>query len=630
MSVNYIVNKIFCENGNLCFQLKGNEPLLKIHARKSHDSNRFSPASGQMLCHTFSTIKIDDAYCIPLKTFFQPLDCTLQSNDIYLYAIDENEKYIQLQSSQNNTIIETNDFSITVKSTASNYAQLNLKLYFPQVNCLNIFSSQYDILLDIEPTNYSIEIGVKKRYEINSLCGNFIAFFTPNSYSAVNIPLKIFAQKSLYYSCDFYARIHLSALDLKIDVPLLYNKSSDTKVNQEWRDIKFYRNKKGGLSSYVSAIVSKKVVSLSQTKDFIKIDSIDNVLLVNDKNEIKDEYNYNNIKNICCHKEITTYTLYEQSKNTLYKLYTDKCNILYKTKDRYYIFDGNQSCLTLRIKKKFMPIKIACWASCYIRLPFQEKYNKHWRDYFEIVSDHFQLSVFSVASNPVTILKQSDLYVNDDQRSFNNIKRELDKTFFTELESSGAQYLLIDFYADALNVARKFSDGTCVGNSLSFFPKNTPDETTKYKDKIMSITTPVNSINSNYLSDWKSYCDIFCDKLKKCGYFDKVILLKGCFNTEFIDYNNKKIYDLSNKSLLNGKLVNKDYCIEKTYLWEQMNEYFISQLPDTRIIDLSSYNFYANYNFITNNGDTKLVGTHHFEDNFYRAFFAELCKQILF
>ncbi len=60
-----------------------------------------------------------------------------------------------------------------------------------------------------------------------------------------------------------------------------------------------------------------------------------------------------------------------------------------------------------------------------------------------------------------------------------------------------------------------------------------------------------------------------------------------------------------------------------------MNEYFISQLPDTRIIDLSSYNFYANYNFV-NIANIKMPGPHHFEDNFYRAFFAELCKQILF
>ena len=54
-----------------------------------------------------------------------------------------------------------------------------------------------------------------------------------------------------------------------------------------------------------------------------------------------------------------------------------------------------------------------------------------------------------------------------------------------------------------------------------------------------------------------------------------------------------------------------------------MNKYFLKCLPNTKVIDLSSYKYFADYN-------NSLMGPHHFEKNYYRHLMAEVCKLILF
>ena len=629
MSLSYIIDKVFCEDGNLCFQMRGNKPISKIHARQSHEKNKFAPNLEQLICKTFDTIKIGDAYCIPIN-FFSKFRCVSPINDILLYTIDEKGEYVQLQTSQNCTIVENDVYLISLKSTADNHVQISLEINYPQIICSAIYNVSDEILLDIETKEFDVEIAVKQRYDINSSCGKVTAIFSLDSYSTVTMPLSIFDNNLLFFSCDFYARVNLAELNIKVDVPLYYSKSSDIKINRGWRTVKLYQNKKGHLSAYTSAVVFPKYIAIKQNENgFMQMDDVDTVFLLDNKNEIKAEFQKENLSNILNYKEIKTYTLYERVRNCLYKLCVDRdYDQTIKNWDREYLFKGNQTSFTLRIKKRIDPIKIATLGSCYIRIPFQEKYNKDWRDYFDIVLNCFQPSVFAMASDPVTKLTPNELIVNSDSRVENNVKRDFEKTFFEEIKNSRAQYLLLDFYADALCSARKFDDGTYVGNKLSFFPSGRREEVAIYKEKVMSITASLEPDDLDYIAEWKISCDKFCKAIKEIGYSDKIILMKGIFNLEFIDYENKKFYDLSNKKLLTGCWVNKDYCVEKTYLWDQMNEYFISQLPDTKIIDLSRYNFYANFNFKTNN--VKMPGPHHFEDNFYRAFFAELCKQILF
>lgn len=624
MSANYIVNKVFYENGNICFQLRNNESIEKIQARYYPEKTKYLPVRSTFICKTFDTFTGDEYSYIPIEKFFSELKCCSSENLVSLYALSSQNEAYNLQSTiKSETICDEKDFTITAKT--NNYKQLQFELILkPQITCKEIFLTQNSALFDIEENNYDIKIGFKKRYDINAQSGDFLAVFPLNFSPSLEISLSLFEISNLTYACDVYAMIMLPDLNIEYIVPLRYN-SQNFITTYKQQNIKFYKNMHGNLSIYVTTIIQEKLVSVSEENNILSIEKVNNLMLFDEKKKFFQEIEYENLNRIFQNNLINTFTLYEKADHQLFKLKPDKnCSFVINGENRDFLISGTpKSELSFRIKTKSVPIKIATWASCYVRLAFKNDINLNWRDYFEVVSSYFQPSLFSITSEPIKLLNQKDLIINDNEEHEKNVKRTFEKTSFKELSESNAQYLLIDFYADALGYAQRFEDGTFIDALVSLFPSHTQEHIALYKEKVQTISTPVDYYYDDYLAEWKAKCDKFCDLLYEYNYSDKVILLKGYFNVNFISYTDKVFYNLNNKTLENGKTINYYYLVEKKYIWDEMNNYFLSKLPNTKIIDLSNYNFFADYN-------NAFLGPHHFEKNFYRAYFAELCKKILF
>lgn len=263
--------------------------------------------------------------------------------------------------------------------------------------------------------------------------------------------------------------------------------------------------------------------------------------------------------------------------------------------------------------KKVRQIKIATWGSCYLRMMFRSEYNQNWKDYFEIVDNYFWPSVFSIVSKPVSPQYR---YIKNGQENQKNVDREFLKTAVSDLEKSGAQYLLIDFFADAVHGARAFEEGSFVGQGPAFSPNSAL--MSEYENQIQVNSRIIDFQMEGYLELWKQKCKVFCGMLRDIGFGNKVILVKGTFNVIFC--NGKEIRNL-NHERVRGALIERDILEAKRSIWNAMDDYFISLMPETMVLDICSYHYFADL-------ESSQLGPHHFEANYYRTLFAELCRQI--
>ncbi|HEM1656664.1 TPA: teichoic acid biosynthesis protein, partial [Listeria monocytogenes] len=79
--------------------------------------------------------------------------------------------------------------------------------------------------------------------------------------------------------------------------------------------------------------------------------------------------------------------------------------------------------------------------------------------------------------------------------------------------------------------------------------------------------------NETYFNEWKGYADQFIEKLTEIIPTDRVILNLGGFTTSYYDEDGE-VATYKNKM-----------AIEKNnYFWERLNNYFLSKLPEAKVI----------------------------------------------
>ena len=619
MPTNFIIDKLYCEDGNLKFKFRNGSCPDKFMVKIFHNDMRYMPSFPLYNLIEYDLYTDGNGCYIPLNIFFKKLNCNQSINIIEINAFANNETSLILCDLSNVTIYDSDFY--TIQANANRLKNLQIKLFLKEkiITCNEIYISEYNALMDFNTNDYDFKVVVKKRFNINSNAGEVIARIPINSYKIADLPLSIFSMDVLNFSCDFYAELIIEDLNIEYLVPITF-KSKELIFKYDKLTIKFYSNIHKNLSSYISTNIKAKSVNLFSNNNTLNIENVNNIVLIDNQLRYNDAHAYTEIEEIFNCKKIGSFTLYENAENSLLKLVTfENIDFIIEKEDRDYIISGNIHEISLRIKKKFKPIKIATWASCFIRLAFRNDINKNWRDYFTIVSHYFQPSLFSITSNPISLIKKEELYLDN---NIQKVDREIDKTAFKELSESCADYLLIDFYADVLYCSYKLHDNTFIGSYLSILDKSSSENINFYLKVVEKYGKPLIFSCDDYFDEWKKHCDIFCEKLTEIGYGKKVILSTGYFNTLFIDNESSIIYNLSNKNI-NGKLFNRDYITEKMNLWNKMNEYFLGKLPETKVIDINNYNYYADYK-------NQILGPHHFEKNYYKTFMAELCKQILF
>lgn len=617
MAINPNVSKISCIGNVLHFDFEDISGIEKLQFRLLLNPDGFIPANYRVSAYEVPIEGIQN-FSLSLNELVPQFKVSPRNSyTIQCVCYGGGEYRECLYAKGDDLLYSDSDFSVSVNTRAQHNLFLNITIKRLEIQCSGLCIFDDGVILAFPLSAIDTNIVIARRYEITHSASRMLAKFAVKRNGEIEIPFAIFKADALKYTCDFYYERHIKSLGITLLADIAF--SGEQSCESGCLKLKFYENISHNLSLYVVANITSKTVMAELNDGKVLFKNANRLMLLDEKGRVCGEYNLEIPLNKT-YKLDASYTIYEMAEKSFNKLNVGnpvEYKVLNKGGYFTYLVASNAG-ISLTTRMSLTPVKIATWASCYIRLAFRNDYNLNWRDYFDIVCHYFQPSVFSLVSKPIQLPK--DIFGQLGERETRNLYREFDKTAFDELTGSGAEYLLMDFYADVLGVARRFEDDTYIGNSLSIFSTAQDAERAGFRDKVALKSDAVDVYFEDYIAAWKEKCDELCARIIDAGYGDRVILAKGYFNTLFLDTKQNKINNYNNSNAPAGK-ISKSYVEGKRILWDQMNDYFVEKLPNTRVIDLTGWHFYADAN-------NALLGPHHFEKNYYRAFFDELIKNI--
>ncbi|MFB7141969.1 DUF6270 domain-containing protein [Gottfriedia sp. NPDC056225] len=258
-------------------------------------------------------------------------------------------------------------------------------------------------------------------------------------------------------------------------------------------------------------------------------------------------------------------------------------------------------------------INLGILGTCFTRSAFNSVdpyFNKDYKNYFNIGYSYFWISLLSSVSEPIQYNRSNFSDIPD--KVVRNIEREYSKTLFTELKNAKVDYLLIDFFVDALHGARKLKDGRYLGQNGDMH------KSAYYKNHILKDTEQFDYRNPAFMSEWRKACDQFIDRLQEIIPLDKVILNIGGLTEEYFDAKG-----LPHTFYEKNQFVKKEITNFNT-TWNRMNNYFLSKVPNAKVIDMNAYNYKSSHHHPIS------MGPHHFEHSYYKSLVAEIGKVITF
>jgi len=270
---------------------------------------------------------------------------------------------------------------------------------------------------------------------------------------------------------------------------------------------------------------------------------------------------------------------------------------------------------TITVKpNSIKPVKISILGTCYSRAAFNSSnafFNKDYKMYFSLEYSHFWISLISAVSPKIEY--KSSNYIDLPEKVIGNVKKEYEKSTFKDLQKVDTDYVIIDLFVDAVHGVRRFPDGRFIGQNGDMY------KSSYYKNKFLKETSQFDNRHPDFWDTWKQSCDIFIEQLEKVIDRGKVILNLGGLTDSY--YNEKGQASSFSKDY---KTFNKTDINFINHTWEKMNNYFISRMPEAKVIELNKYNYLASLEYPYGRS-----GPHHYEENYYKSFLGELSKIVL-
>ncbi|MBK5484894.1 hypothetical protein JFV29_23945 [Peribacillus sp. TH16] len=455
------------------------------------------------------------------------------------------------------------------------YNQLNLFTYDENVNVI-------DFIVEVQENGITLESDVKKidDYQLSEIKVNDNEKFKP--YWTVSNGLSIRVEKVYQSILVDSVALNDNSLRVCIKDELLSNLD----------DIKCIIFRENKISNDLDLIPYKEI-QINGENDY-------SVISVN-LSEIFEDIETN---------QIQKYQVLITDKTRIYKLLYNpriKSNLL--TQNVRITFDSDKGFNIIINPINEQPIKLGVIGSCFTRLAFSSKddyYNPDYKLFFNVDFSHFWPSLISLCSDPIEFNKNQFPEVKE--KELINIRREYEKITFKELKEAKVEYILVDFFVDAIHGTRRFQDGTFIVQN------GTIHQTAYLKNKILRETEQFDYRNPLFWEKWKKSCDQFIVELEKITELNKVILVWGGLAKDYYD-KNKEI-----KSFIKEKKYTNTQLNYYNNIWDKMNNYFLSKAPNVKVIDLRKYNFLSS----VDHKDT--FGPHHFEGNYYKSLIGELAK----
>jgi|GEM_PF-2699007 len=261
-------------------------------------------------------------------------------------------------------------------------------------------------------------------------------------------------------------------------------------------------------------------------------------------------------------------------------------------------------------------INLSILGSCFSRSAFNSVdnfFNKDYKGYYSVNYTCFWFSALSSMSNKIKYKKED--YSNSPAKiveNDRNLRREYEKTLFHDLSNAKTDYLIIDFFVDAVHGVRKFERNQYLARNIDL------NSTPHFRNNILLETEHFNYKNQSYFTEWKDSIDLFLDKVKEIVPHSNIILNLGGLTKEYLD--NKNMI----KSFVNDKNFDERMIDNHNLMWKRMNNYFRAKCPEAKVVDMSRFNFYGLLEY-----PGAAPGPHHYESNYYKAFVGEVSKVIM-
>lgn len=329
---------------------------------------------------------------------------------------------------------------------------------------------------------------------------------------------------------------------------------------------------------------------------------------------------------------------YDENNETFFIKKNDLANKIQKQKKEYelYLDVVSESC-KIRINEEYEPIKfslnsrlieiksnvkktslemtvniisdnkirLAILGSCYSRNMFSTRnyFNPDYKEIYEVVFTQFHSAVISAMSNPVPI----DLKKTKGLRESNidYVDRDFNKTIFEFLKNSECQYIILDFFVDATQPLVKTNEGNYVTGNLHL-------RDTEFLKNWKGISFVRQIQNENYFEKWKEYLNLYMEKLLDIISLQNIILVKGKCAYSYKDIEGKL-----------HKVKNTKTSIQQNFFWERMNNYFVEEYPDVKVLDMTDEYWEADFKHPFG---ASLV---HYSSGFYKEELNRLNKLIL-
>ncbi|EAC8432782.1 teichoic acid biosynthesis protein [Listeria monocytogenes] len=263
---------------------------------------------------------------------------------------------------------------------------------------------------------------------------------------------------------------------------------------------------------------------------------------------------------------------------------------------------NNLACLTVVAPKiKEDVTKIAIMGTGFSLNAFNSSpfFNPDYKAFFECSFTQFHSSIISLMTKPANLINL-DKYTDIKKSEQSFVEEDWKKEFFTNLKNSNSDYFLIDLYPDVIRPVIWLNDETAI--TLSYVI-----EQSQLLNDIPYERISDHIDNEAYFNEWKGYADQFIEKLTEIIPANRVILNLGGFTTSYYDEDGK-IVTYKNKM-----------SIEKNnYFWDRLNNYFLSKLPEAKVIDFSKKGYIGDFNYPFGHSFS------HFESPYYKDFLKEL------
>lgn len=253
-------------------------------------------------------------------------------------------------------------------------------------------------------------------------------------------------------------------------------------------------------------------------------------------------------------------------------------------------------------------LRMAIIGACYSRDLFNSKIFPDYKKYFKPVFHQNQISMISLASEAYR--ENDELFVDSKLSPFakQQIRSELSKSFWNSLILGQPDYLIIDFYGDAMFGAVKYKN-TWLTNKTSILKQSCIYG--KLDEEINFFNNP-----DVYLEKWQSGVKRLLSFLDKYLPNTKLILNPKKLEDSYFD-------DKNEMASLKNYLGDEDFEIDDiNNLLDTFNQVFIHLCPKAKVLSFEK-RYYLNLNRIW--GPWYL----HFQDDYYTDFNDQLLTTVI-